>query len=101
MEELLIREIRGNEFRVIHCDTYKTYNIRMTFYDLEQPLKAGDTIFMHKELLDPKSQNYFFEYYFGALDKPYGKQVTSLDDIDAIKIVTEEDKEIILKRFYG
>ena len=101
MEELLIREVDGRKVKLINCNTYETYDMRITFYDLEEQPKAGDTLFIHKELLNRRHPKYSFEYYFGSVDSTYGREITGLDDLDAIKIVTEDEKEIILKRFYG
>lgn len=76
------------------------YILNLEFFDLAEKPKAGDYIYMKKELLDPKYDGYSTSYTFGSLESKYGKENITTDDIDVIKIVID-NKQIYLKRLYG
>ena len=78
----------------------RKYKLNLEFFDLEEPLKVGNQIFMSPKLLDSNYEGYSTNYTFGSLDNKYGKSNLPLDDIDVIKVI-EKDKEIYLKRLYG
>ena len=68
--------------------------------DVEDGIKVGNFINISAELLNPRYAGYSTNYTFGSLESKYGKDKIKLNDIDVIKIETE-DKEIYLKRLYG
>ena len=78
----------------------KKYLLNLEFFDLEEPLKVGNQIFINPELLNTNYEGYSTNYTFGNLDNKYGRASLPLDDIDVIKVI-QEDKEIYLKRLYG
>lgn len=100
MEKLLIKKIDENFFTLQNILTEKVYQLELTFFDFEEKLSEGDIIFMHKELLDPNYVEFAKHYYFGALNQPYGREITSSDNIDCIGLIIK-DKKIALKRFFG
>jgi len=76
------------------------YTLNLEFFDIQNEIKVGDYIQISAELLKPKYSGYSTSYTFGSLESKYGKNNIRLDDIDVIKVITEE-KEIYLKRLYG
>lgn len=78
----------------------KTYTKVLEFHDLSQPLKVGDKIAMHHQLLDPKHKGYGEFYAFGDMGNSAGRIVSSREDIDAIAVM-QGDKITLLKRLYG
>ena len=100
MVKLEVVNINKWQYTLKDTDTKQEIMKTLTFYGLKKPLKVGDQIIMHKELLDPAYYEYSTEYIFGPIDEVYGRKVTSIADIDAIGI--KQGKDIItLKRFYG
>lgn len=100
MEKFLVVNVSENRYTLRNVETTKEFKVKFTFFDLEQPIKRGDMISLHAELLDPKYSEYSKHYYFGAKDKVYGRNVTSKDDIDVMGIYSN-GKSIALKRFFG
>lgn len=78
----------------------KIYTKGLEFHDLPQPVKVGDKIAMHKQLLDSTYAGYSNLYAFGNLKNPAGRDVYSTDDMDVIA-VKQDDKITYLKRLYG
>jgi len=78
----------------------KFYNINIEFIDIEEQPQIGEEVLINEELLNPKYEGYSTSYIFGNLENKYGKQNISMDDIDIIKLISNE-KEIYLKRLYG
>ena len=78
----------------------KLYTLNLEFLDIERKIKIGDYISFSAELLNPRYAGYSTNYTFGSLESKYGKDNIKLNDIDVIKVETE-DKEIYLKRLYG
>lgn len=78
----------------------KLYTLNLEFLDIEKEIEVGDYISFSAELLNPRYAGYSTNYTFGSLESKYGKDKIKLNDIDVIKIQTE-DKEIYLKRLYG
>ena len=99
MKKLLVVE-KNNRNYILEDGEKKQYNLRMTFFDLEKEISVGDHISMHKELLDRNYKEYSNEYYFGALDEVYGREIKSKEDIDFV-VLECDNKKIYLKRFYG
>ena len=96
---LIIKEINGYEY-IFEDESNNEYKFNLEFLDLEKPLQIKNEIEINKELLNPKYDGYSTNYTFGSLDSVYGRNNLSLDDIDIIKVITDE-KEIYLKRLYG
>lgn len=99
MVKLTIMNIEEKNYKFI-TDDKKEYEFNITFYDLESPLKVGDSILIHKELLDPNYIEYSKHYMFGPLDQPYGRKVLNEEHRDAI-VIKSGDKTIMYKRFFG
>lgn len=78
----------------------KLYTLNLEILDVEKEIKVGDYISISAELLNPRYAGYSTNYTFGSLENKYGRNKIKLNDIDIIKIETE-DKEIYLKRLYG
>lgn len=78
----------------------KEYRLNLEFLDMEKELREGDYININEELLNPKYDGYSTSYTFGSLENKYGEPNILLDDIDVIKIESDE-LEIYLKRLYG
>lgn len=76
------------------------YTLNLEILDLEKEIKVGDYVSFSAELLNPRYVGYSTNYTFGSLENKYGRDKIKLNDIDIIKIETE-DKEIYLKRLYG
>ena len=76
------------------------YTLNIELLDVKENIKIGDYISISAELLNPRYAGYSTNYTFGSLESKYGKDKIELNDIDVIKIETE-DKEIYLKRLYG
>ena len=76
------------------------YIFIIDFFDIDEKPKNGDFIYINSELLNPKYEGYSTNYTFGNLESKYGKENISIDDIDVIKIITD-NTEIYLKRLYG
>ena len=81
-------------------DKDNRYEFNIEFFDIEVEPKIGDYISIATELLNPKYAGYSTNYTFGSIESKYGKDKIQLNDIDVIKLETE-DKEIYLKRLYG
>ena len=96
---LKIIKIDGKEYTLVDSDG-KKYQLTLRFFDLEEQLSPGDMIKFHPDLLDKNYVEYSTSYIFGGLDKPYGRKITSKDNVDCIAIKTIE-KVIYLKRFFG
>ena len=99
MEKLVIKEVENKKYILIN-EKGKEYVLNLTFYDLEGELKVGDSISMHKELLDKKYYEYSKEYFFGPVNQKYGRKIIDADDVNVIAVQTQ-GKTIILKRFFG
>ena len=99
MFKLEILEKNGYTFNFKDSNN-KLYTLNIELLDVKENIKAGDFISISAELLNPKYAGYSLNYTFGNLESKYGKENIQLDDIDVIKIETE-DKEIYLKRLYG
>lgn len=78
----------------------KNYTFNLDFLDIQDKPQIGDYIEISEELLNPKYEGYSTYYTFGGLDSKYGREITSEDDIDSIKVIKNE-LEIRLKRLYG
>ena len=76
------------------------YTLNLDFFDIEESPKVGDYIYISAELLNPKYAGYSTSYTFGKLENKYGKENISMNDIDVIKVVTN-NLEIYQKRLYG
>ena len=81
-------------------DMDKLYTVDLEFLDVEDDIKVGDFINISAELLNPRYAGYSTNYTFGSLESKYGKDKVQINDVDVIKLETE-DKEIYLKRLYG
>ncbi len=81
-------------------DRENNYEFSFEFFDIESSPEIGDYISISAELLNPSYAGYSTLYTFGSLDNPCGKSNIDSNDIDVIKVITE-NKEIVLKRLYG
>lgn len=78
---------------ILEDENKNLYNLNLEFYSVETP-KENNYLLMNEYLLEEN-----VPLSFGPLSGKYGREVTE-GDKDLIKIITE-DKEIILKRYYG
>ena len=99
MIKLKIVDKKNYEYN-LEDDNNNKYNLVLDFFDIKDKPKIGDYIYMRKDLLNPKYDGYSTRYVFGNLENKYGKENISIDDIDVIKVVTD-NLEIYLKRLYG
>lgn len=99
MIKLKIVNIDGYQYYLEDEDKHN-YIFNLEFLDVEEDIKVGNFINISAELLNPRYAGYSTNYTFGSLESKYGKDKIKLNDIDVIKIETE-DKEIYLKRIYG
>lgn len=99
MKKLQVIKIE-NYMYTLKAKHEEEYKINIEFLDIEKELKEGDYINLNEELLNPKYEGYSKSYTFGSLENEYGKPNISLEDVDVIKIETDE-LEIYLKRLYG
>lgn len=97
------------KLKIINNDNYlydledeskNKYTLNLEFHDIKERINVGDYIYISAELLNPKYAGYSTSYTFGKLDSKYGKENISMNDIDVIKIETN-NLEIYLKRLYG
>lgn len=98
MKKLMVYKVDGNNYTLID-ENENQYQLCLKFFDLEKQPNVGSVILMHESLLDPNYIEYDTLYYFGALDKPYGRNVKK-GDVDFISIKTD-DIVTNLKRFFG
>ena len=98
MIKLMVYKVEGSNYTLIDEKENK-YQLELKFFDIEKQPNIGSVILMHESLLDPNYIEYDKLYYFGALDKPYGRKVKK-GDIDFISIKIDDDI-INLKRFFG
>ncbi len=56
--------------------------------------QIDDYIYISNELLNPRYSGYSTSYTFGNLDSKYGKESINLVDIDVIRIITNEKRNI-------
>lgn len=99
MIKLEIEKIEGYIY-TLKDETGKVYSLNLDFFEIEENIKIGDFIFFNEELLNKKYDGYSTSYTFGNLENKYGKSNILIDDIDVIRLITD-DKEIYLKRLYG
>ena len=99
MIKLEIVEKNGCTF-IFKDNGNQLYTLNIELLDVKENIKIGDYISISAELLNPRYAGYSTNYTFGSLKSKYGKDNIQLNDIDIIKIQTE-DKEIYLKRLYG
>ena len=99
MIKLKIVNIDGYQY-YLEDEDKRNYIFNLEFLDVEDGIKVGNFINISAELLNPRYAGYSTNYTFGSLESKYGKDKIKLNDIDVIKIETE-DKEIYLKRLYG
>ena len=99
MIKLKIVNIDGYQY-YLEDEDKRNYIFNLEFLDVEDDIKVGNFINISAELLNPRYAGYSTNYTFGSLESKYGKDKIKLNDIDVIKIETE-DKEIYLKRLYG
>ena len=88
-------------YKLIDIDTKQVYTHILEFTSLKQPIKTGDVIIIHKELLNPQYPGYNSSYTFGSINSIYGKDVNSSNDTDVIGLKRDNKKAIALKRLYG
>ena len=100
MVKLEIIKIEENKTTLLREKTNETYEFELKFFDLKTPVKVGDIICMHKELLDSNFEEYSKSYYFGDINAVYGRKFNSTDDLESI-IVQQGEDTTVLKRFFG
>lgn len=98
MVKLKILDKNNYEYK-LEDEKGKLYKINLEFLDVNNPL-IGNYIYINEELLNPRYDGYSTSYTFGGLKNKYGKKDIPPDDIDVIKIISD-NKEIYLKRLYG
>lgn len=100
MKKLVINDINQDTYSLIDVKDNKSYSLSLTFYDIDNVPTKGDIIRIADELLDTSYEEYSNSYQFGALDKPYGRNIKSSVDIDCI-MLQQGNKKTYLKRFFG
>ena len=70
------------------------YEINIEFYDINDKICVGDTIYINEKLLKENILN------FGLIDSIYGRKIDNFNDIDIIVLETKR-KKLYLKRIYG
>lgn len=100
MKTFRVGKIDANNYHLVNIATGENYKLKLTFYGIQNAVKIGDLISMHAELLDANYVEYSNHYYFGPLDEPSGRKITSKTHKDYIAIKTE-NKIIELKRLWG
>ena len=100
MEIFDIVDKKGNLYTLLFRRAGTLHKLYIKFFDYDQYIQVGATIAMHEELVDPNHSGYKTEYYFGAMDEKYGRNITNKDDLDVI-IIRVGNEKIYLKRFYG
>lgn len=70
------------------------YDIIIEFYDLKEPPKVGEYIYISNRLLNEKM------LYFGPIGSKYGRNITDENDED-ILVLLKENERIYLQRYYG
>ncbi len=99
MIKLVIKNIDNTIYKLID-DRGLEYRLNLEFIGLDRELKINDIIEISMELLNSKSSSYSSFYTFGLLDDITGRDNVSMNDLDAIKLIIN-DEEIYLKRLYG
>ena len=99
MIKLVIKGIDNTIYKLIDDKGFE-YQLNLEFIGLDRKLKINDIIEISMELLNPKSSSYNAFYTFGLLDDITGRNNISMNDLDVIKLIIN-DEEIYLKRLYG
>lgn len=99
MIKLVIKGIDNTIYKLIDDKGFE-YQLNLEFIGLDRKLKINDIIEISMELLNPKSSSYNAFYTFGLLDDITGRNNVSMNDLDVIKLIIN-DEEIYLKRLYG
>ncbi len=99
MIKLVIKGIDNTIYKLIDDRGFE-YQLNLEFIGLDRKLKINDIIEISMELLNPKSNSYSAFYTFGLLDDITGRNNVSMNDLDVIKLIIN-DEEIYLKRLYG
>ena len=95
--------VEKDKFRyVVYDERGKTYEIFLTFYDIEAP-DAGDTLNFSSRLLDIGFTEGVCHFHFGGLDEVYGRVIdkADLDTSDEVLVIKSAGGKVYLKRFYG
>ena len=99
MIKLVIKGIDNTIYKLIDNKGFE-YQLNLEFIGLDRKLKINDIIEISMELLNTKSSSYNAFYTFGLLDDITGRDNVSMNDLDVIKLIIN-DEEIYLKRLYG
>ena len=99
MIKLVIKGIDNTIYKLIDDKGFE-YQLNLEFIGLDKELKINDIIEISMELLNTKSSSYSAFYTFGLLDDITGRDNVSMNDLDVIKLIIN-DEEIYLKRLYG
>ena len=99
MIKLVIKGIDNTIYKLIDDRGFE-YQLNLEFIGLDRKLKINDIIEISMELLNPKSSSYNAFYTFGLLDDITGRNNVSMNDLDVIKLIINDEK-IYLKRLYG
>ena len=99
---LRVSNIQEFNYTLIDKDE-KEYTISIEFYDLEDPVIIGDYLYISNKLLDKKYEEYSNFYYFGPMNKQYGKSLRNKDTLetDIIAIKKAGQKNVFLQKYYG
>ena len=100
METYLVINIDKNKLTLLNTYNGKEVTHLFTFYDLPRPLKSGDKIAFHSEILDKKYKEYNAHYFFGPTEQEYGRDIQNEQNFDFLALKLDNEK-VFLKRFYG
>lgn len=95
MHKLVIDKVIGYNYH-LKDENARVYDLNIEFYDLENPVKVGDSLYIYEELL--KEKNMLLS--FGPLNSEYGRKISSSSDKDIVVLISN-DEELYLKRYYG
>ena len=100
METFQVVNVLNNLYELTNVKSKSKHEIHLKFFNYNINLNKGDLIKLNIQLLDANWEGYSDSYNFGSIDSIYGKNISSEEDVDIIKIITK-DNVFMFKRLYG
>ena len=100
METFQVVNVLNNLYELTNVKSKSKHEIHLNFFNYNINLNKGDLIKLTIQLLDANWEGYSDSYNFGSIDSIYGKNISSEEDVDIIKIKTK-DNVFMFKRLYG
>ncbi|MGN1200957.1 MAG: hypothetical protein ACI4R8_01650 [Candidatus Caccovivens sp.] len=97
MIQLKVKEIKTNGEYVLQEKDGQTQSLILEFYDITPPV-VGDTLFVHRNLLNRSSKKFTQPFAFEPLSVENENQ--KVDDEEMIGLHTQNG-DVVLKRIYG